>query len=89
MKFIRDNLFTEIQFDQRVEIPVSRARTTRDDVLDALENESIAILRETAAAFRRPVLMHSFGNESSVLLHLARKAFHPAALPFPCLHVDS
>jgi sulfate adenylyltransferase subunit 2 len=66
-----------------------QARTAHDDVLDALENESIAILRETAAAFKKPVLMYSIGKDSSVLLHLARKAFHPAGLPFPCLHVDS
>jgi sulfate adenylyltransferase subunit 2 len=68
---------------------MARARTPHDDVLDALENDSIAILRETAAGFRRPVLMYSIGKDSSVLLHLARKAFHPGGLPFPCLHVDS
>ena len=60
-----------------------------DDVLDSLENEAIYILRETAAAFARPVLMYSIGKDSSVLLHLARKAFYPAGFPFPCLHVDS
>ena len=62
---------------------------TEDDVLDALEAEAIFILRETAAAFRRPVLMYSIGKDSSVLLHLARKAFWPGAIPFPFLHVDS
>ena len=60
-----------------------------DDVLDALEAEAIGILRETAAAFSRPVLMYSIGKDSSVLLHLARKAFWPGAIPFPFLHVDS
>jgi sulfate adenylyltransferase subunit 2 len=60
-----------------------------DDVLDTLENEAIYILRETAAAFARPVLMYSIGKDSSVLLHLSRKAFYPAGFPFPCLHVDS
>jgi len=60
-----------------------------DDVLDALENEAIGILRETAAAFKKPVLMYSIGKDSSVLLHLSRKAFFPAPLPYPCLHVDS
>ena len=57
--------------------------------LDALESESIEILREGVAAGERPVLMYSIGKDSSVLLHLARKAFHPAPLPFPLLHVDT
>ncbi len=62
---------------------------SEDDVLNALEAEAIGILRETAAAFRRPVLMYSIGKDSSVLLHLARKAFWPGTIPFPFLHVDS
>lgn len=62
---------------------------SEDEVLNSLENEAIAILRETAAAFVRPVMMYSIGKDSSVLLHLARKAFFPASLPFPFLHVDS
>src|SRR5437667_12882396 len=57
--------------------------------LDTLEAESIHILREVAANFERPVLLYSMGKDSSVLLHLARKAFHPARLPFPLLHVDT
>ena len=57
--------------------------------LDALESESIEILREGVAAGERPVLMYSIGKDSSVLLHLARKAFHPGPLPFPLLHVDT
>lgn len=60
-----------------------------DDVLDALEAEAIHIFRETAAAFTKPVLLYSIGKDSSVLLHLARKAFFPAPIPFPCMHVDS
>lgn len=60
-----------------------------DDVLDELENEAIGILRESAAAFRAPVLMYSIGKDSSVLLHLSRKAFHPGPIPFPFLHIDS
>lgn len=60
-----------------------------DEILDALESEAIGILRETAAAFARPVLMYSIGKDSSVLLHLARKAFYPGGFPFPFLHVDS
>lgn len=59
------------------------------EILQVLESESIEILRETAAAFRRPVLLYSIGKDSSVLLHLARKAFHPARLPFPMLHIDT
>ena len=57
--------------------------------LRQLESEGIGILREVAAEFRRPVLMYSIGKDSSVLLHLARKAFHPASLPFPMLHIDT
>ena len=57
--------------------------------LDELEAESIQILRETAASFERPVLMYSIGKDSTVLLHLAIKAFWPAKPPFPLLHVDT
>ena len=58
-------------------------------VLDELEAEAIHIYRETAAAFRNPVLLYSIGKDSSVLLHLAIKAFYPAPLPFPVMHVDT
>jgi sulfate adenylyltransferase subunit 2 len=58
-------------------------------ILKELENESIEILRETAMGFKKPVLMYSIGKDSSVLLHLARKAFYPAPIPFPLLHVDT
>jgi sulfate adenylyltransferase subunit 2 len=57
--------------------------------LDALEAESIFILRELAAEFRNPVMLYSIGKDSSVLLHLAMKAFHPSRPPFPLLHVDT
>jgi sulfate adenylyltransferase subunit 2 len=57
--------------------------------LARLEAEAIHILRETAAEFRKPVLLYSIGKDSSALLHLARKAFHPAKPPFPLLHVDT
>jgi sulfate adenylyltransferase subunit 2 len=57
--------------------------------LRALEAESIEILREVAASFERPVMMYSIGKDSSVLLHLARKAFFPSRIPFPLLHVDT
>ena len=58
-------------------------------VLQELENESLEIFRETAATFKNPVMMYSIGKDSSVLLHLARKAFYPSPIPFPLLHVDT
>ena len=58
-------------------------------ILKELENESIEILRETASGFRKPVMMYSIGKDSSVLLHLARKAFYPSPIPFPLLHIDT
>ncbi|MDX2259822.1 MAG: sulfate adenylyltransferase subunit CysD [Hyphomicrobiaceae bacterium] len=57
--------------------------------LDLIEAEAIHIFREAAAQFRKPVLMYSIGKDSTVLLHLARKAFWPGRLPFPVLHVDT
>ncbi|MFM8240973.1 MAG: sulfate adenylyltransferase subunit CysD [Actinomycetota bacterium] len=60
-----------------------------DDVLDALEAEAIHVYREVAGAFRRPVLLYSIGKDSSVLLHLARKAFWPAPIPFKVMHIDT
>jgi sulfate adenylyltransferase subunit 2 len=57
--------------------------------LDRLEAESVDILREAVAESERPVLLYSIGKDSSVLLHLARKAFHPSPPPFPLLHVDT
>ena len=54
-----------------------------------LEAEAIGILREVAAEFRKPVLLYSIGKDSSTLLHLALKAFHPAKPPFPVLHIDT
>jgi sulfate adenylyltransferase subunit 2 len=57
--------------------------------LQTLEAESIEILREVAASFERPVMMYSIGKDSSVLLHLARKAFFPSKIPFPLLHVNT
>jgi sulfate adenylyltransferase subunit 2 len=57
--------------------------------LRSLEAESIHVLREVAAQFARPALLYSIGKDSSVLLHLARKAFHPARVPFPLLHIDT
>lgn len=57
--------------------------------LKALEAESIQIMREVAAEFDNPVMLYSVGKDSSVLLHLARKAFYPGKIPFPLLHVDT
>ncbi|MBI6217971.1 sulfate adenylyltransferase subunit CysD [Proteus sp. DFP240708] len=57
--------------------------------LQQLEAESIYILREVVAEFENPVMLYSIGKDSSVMLHLARKAFYPAKLPFPLLHVDT
>ena len=57
--------------------------------LQRLESESIHIMREVVAEFRKPVMLYSIGKDSSVLLHLAMKAFHPGKPPFPLLHVDT
>src|SRR6201992_3604712 len=57
--------------------------------LRRLEAESIEIMREVVAEFKKPVMLYSIGKDSSVMLHLALKAFHPAPLPFPLLHVDT
>src|SRR6478672_8884301 len=57
--------------------------------LQALEAESIHILREVATEFQRPVMLYSIGKDSSVMLRLAQKAFHPGPIPFPLLHVDT
>jgi sulfate adenylyltransferase subunit 2 len=57
--------------------------------LRALESEAIHVIREVAAEVERGVLLFSGGKDSAVLLHLARKAFHPGALPFPVMHVDT
>lgn len=57
--------------------------------LQALEAESIHIIREVAAEFERPVMLYSIGKDSSVMVRLAQKAFHPGKIPFPLLHVDT
>jgi len=67
-------------------MPPAAARLTH---LQQLEAESIHIMREVVAEAKRPVMLYSIGKDSSVMLHLARKAFHPAPPPFPLLHVDT
>jgi sulfate adenylyltransferase subunit 2 len=67
-------------------MPSAAARHTH---LQQLEAESIHIMREVVAEAKRPVMLYSIGKDSSVMLHLARKAFHPAPPPFPLLHVDT
>jgi len=57
--------------------------------LEELEAESIEVMREAVATARNPVMLYSIGKDSSAMLHLARKAFHPAVPPFPLLHVDT
>ncbi|HTO33005.1 MAG TPA: sulfate adenylyltransferase subunit CysD [Pararhizobium sp.] len=65
------------------------AKAPLDPHLKALENEAIHIFREVAAEFDKPVMLYSIGKDSSVLLHLARKAFYPGRVPFPLLHVNT
>ena len=70
-------------------VVAAEAAIAPDAVLDALEAEAIHIFREAAGAFRRPVMLYSIGKDSSVLLHLAVKAFAPGKVPFPVLHIDT
>lgn len=67
----------------------SRAAGRGRSLLDLLEEEAIYVLREAAAEFQKPVMLYSIGKDSSVLLHLARKAFHPGRVPFPLMHIDT
>jgi sulfate adenylyltransferase subunit 2 len=64
-------------------------QTNLSSYLHELEAESIRIMREVAAEFRHPVMLYSIGKDSSVMLHLALKAFYPAKPPFPLLHIDT
>src|SRR5882672_242697 len=82
-------LFSEIAprtgWDERT----AKSGERRLSHLQALEAESIHILREAAAEFSQPVMLYSIGKDSSVMLRLAQKAFHPGKIPFPLLHVDT
>jgi sulfate adenylyltransferase subunit 2 len=71
------------------ELACGERRSMTTSHLQRLEAESIHIMREVAAEFRKPVMLYSIGKDSSVLLHLAMKAFHPGKPPFPLLHVDT
>ena len=68
---------------------VDQPPLARLDHLKMLEAESLHIMREVVAEFERPVMLYSIGKDSSVLLRLAQKAFYPAPIPFPLLHVDT
>jgi sulfate adenylyltransferase subunit 2 len=70
-------------------VAILSAQAERMTQLGRLEAESIYIIREVAAEFDNPVMLYSIGKDSSVMLHLARKAFHPGKLPFPLLHIDT
>ena len=67
----------------------SSLTTRRLSHIKLLEAESIHIFREVAAEFEKPVMLYSIGKDSSVMLRLAQKAFHPGPIPFPLLHVDT
>src|SRR5579871_1557322 len=69
--------------------PLVDANSALPKHLKRLEAESIEIMREVVAAFKVPVMLYSIGKDSSVMLHLAIKAFYPSPLPFPLLHVDT
>lgn len=71
------------------QFPSSRPSANRLNHLQALEAESIHILREAAAEFARPVMLYSIGKDSSVMLRIAQKAFYPGKIPFPLLHIDT
>ena len=68
---------------------IESGMTWRISHLQALEAESIHIIREVAAEFQRPVMLYSIGKDSSVMVRLAQKAFYPGPIPFPLLHVDT
>src|SRR3954462_10961951 len=69
--------------------PASGSKEVLPKHLKRLEADSIEIIREAVAELKNPVMLYSIGKDSGVMLHLAIKAFHPAPLPFPLLHVDT
>ena len=74
------------EFEKRMWITSNRKEM---NYLDELENEAIYIMREVAAQFEKPVLLFSGGKDSITLVHLAIKAFYPAKVPFPLMHIDT
>jgi sulfate adenylyltransferase subunit 2 len=80
--------FSEMTVETRMQLRLKEGRLLPRH-LQRLESESIEIMREVVAEFRAPVMLYSIGKDSSVMLHLALKAFYPAKLPFPLLHVDT
>ncbi len=64
-------------------------KDTNISYLKQLESESIHIIREVAAEFKNPVMLYSIGKDSSVMVRLAQKAFYPAKIPFPLMHIDT
>ena len=74
---------------ERERSSIEITRSSRLSHLQLLEAESIHILREVASEFERPVMLYSIGKDSAVMLRLAQKAFYPAPIPFPLLHVDT
>jgi sulfate adenylyltransferase subunit 2 len=75
--------------NRNVEPESALGMSERRTHLRELESESIYIMREVAESFERPVMLYSIGKDSSVMLHLARKAFFPDKPPFPLMHIDS
>ncbi|QAY59440.1 sulfate adenylyltransferase subunit CysD [Microbacterium protaetiae] len=82
-------LITSIDEFDDLDAPDAAAAASALDTLDLLEAEAIHIIREVVAEFARPVLLFSGGKDSALVLHLAAKAFFPARVPFPVLHVDT
>ena len=78
--------YESLQVRYGVNTDIGTARLTH---LRQLEAESIHIIREVAAEFANPVMLYSIGKDSAVMVRLAQKAFHPAPLPFPLLHIDT
>jgi len=68
---------------------IAKINRERLSHLQALEAESLYILREAVAEFAKPVMLYSIGKDSSVMLRLAQKAFYPGKIPFPLLHIDT
>src|ERR1700761_2951211 len=78
-----------VEFEAQPFSPPRRDVSARLSHLRLLEAESIHIIREVASEFERPVMLYSIGKDSSVMLRLAQKAFYPAPIPFPLLHIDT